>query len=94
MFESKGHVLNLHSFKWPVDLINNTITHNMAFIPSAITANAQKLNQSVIDISMSDTIDDEIILFESSHLSNSVNLKIHLLNYFNPKEHSLVLDLF
>ena len=44
--QSRGMVMTVNDFEGEVEFINNTVKHNMAFIPSAVLANSQKFNKS------------------------------------------------
>ena len=50
---SQGIVATINDFKGSVEFRNNSITHNMVFIPSAILSNNQKLNNFVVNLEMS-----------------------------------------
>ena len=46
--QSKGHVLTVFGYEGQIELVNNTFSKNMAFIPSAIVSNLEKFNSSLI----------------------------------------------
>jgi hypothetical protein len=46
--QSKGIVCSINDFEGRIEFINNTMTKNMVFIPSAITSNSQKANKTML----------------------------------------------
>jgi hypothetical protein len=46
--QSKGIVCSINDFEGRIEFINNTLTKNMVFIPSAITSNSQKYNKTIL----------------------------------------------
>ena len=49
MARNKGILLNIDDFEGDIQLLQNDITQNMVFIPTAIVSNADKYNKSVVD---------------------------------------------
>lgn len=49
LHQSKGHIFTIYEYSGPIELVNNTISKNMAFIPSAILSNHEKFNKTLLN---------------------------------------------
>ena len=67
--QSKGIVANINDFKGNIEFINNNITRNLVFFPSAIFANNQELNKYLLNF--------EIEFFESKKDVKAKNDLLH-----------------
>lgn len=90
---SKGIVVSITDFGGPVEFINNTISKNMVFIPSAIFSNNQKFNKSLVAPSLASfrsEKDKKLGYARDAYLEfkrNQTRLLyhyVHLLNYLEP----------
>ena len=94
---SRGIVLNLHKFKGQVEMLNSSVSENMAVIPSAIFANFYKMtsrDSQLLKVSIKNFINaDGNLVFEVNE-TTKLNRMIHLLNYFDPDNDKALLETF
>ena len=86
--ESTGMVLSLQDFTGVVEMINNTVSNNFAFIPSAILSNNQKFNQTVFNPPFTTFVTNSTVLEMEIKDTTILNHNIHFLNYFDPRSSS------
>lgn len=100
--QSKGIVCSITDFEGRVEFINNTISKNMVFIPSAIFSNSQKFNASLIDPAFTFFASDADQALGrkkgayrefGKNETQTLHHFVHVLNYLDPmNEHDILRD--
>ena len=99
--------MSIHDFNGQIELLDNTISQNMVFMPSAIYSNYPKYNQTDFNISITDFIlnnenqapigdepvssDADLFFKVKSPHFSVVKHDIHFLNYYDHDKHSEIL---
>ena len=99
MARNKGILLNIDDFEGDIQLLQNDITQNMVFIPTAIVSNADKYNKSAVGGEDMQSFESEgfegskssipwsepVAFLEMTKYSDTLNHYKQYLNYMDPQ---------
>ena len=73
----------MYEFDGNIELVNNTFSKNMAFVPSTILSNNEKFNKTLLNFNNDFFKEGEFLAFQKNE-TTYFNKFINFLNYFDP----------